>query len=575
MIRFFNYLLTSLLTIFVTCSAAESTFASTYQQWVARENNFVHYIDEYDQARVIFIGSEAYSSDGQGQVPTVSEGMGYGLLLAYANDDQVVFDKFLRYVIATANNYGCGLFDAQAETCLAASPFLMPWMVNERGMPFWYQAPSSAATYTSGSASDADWQIAWAIYLAAEKVKTGAWQETSFNTIAGKMTYPTLFETMGKAIRLSDVDFETLIFTPGNQWGAAGSELMFPGYFTPQAFDALNTLPKIDVSDDCPQESPLQEPPNSLLLVYKNNVTKAVSIDYMGGSGTVAVDQNFIPKPDNSTGYVVSAVTTASATSASQNPYYNNLTFQATFYGEAGQPIFSANYYFEFKDENGVLEWRVTDRGSSPEAKVCLVGNVAHVFLTEPNIEKINFDWNTVKTNSLLAIQTFQESHQTGLFPNTVYFSGEYPNNSWNRSFAYDAIRFPLWSAPYAYTTNMNDSTSALQRTINKAITGYQGVEPFIQLSPEGYSMPTNGIEVFTHQPLGDYSSAPPALNAPLVLLAKLEGNSKLYEQLIPSVTSYQITAKQPEYSDPIGDSGPYFNAILLLLSEAFLNNKL
>ncbi len=43
------------------------TFASTYAQWKDPSNNFVSYISQYDQARVIFIGSEAYSLNGDGQ----------------------------------------------------------------------------------------------------------------------------------------------------------------------------------------------------------------------------------------------------------------------------------------------------------------------------------------------------------------------------------------------------------------------------------------------------------------------------------------------------------------------------
>ncbi len=559
-------------------------FASTYQQWIDPANNFVKYIDQYDQARVVFIGSEAYSVDGDGKVPTVSEGMGYGLLLSYANDDQLLFDKFLRYVIATANNYGCGLFDARQRCCLATSPFLMPWLVNEQGKPFWYQSSPSLsnraladaeATYTSGSASDADFQIAWAVHLAAEKVKANSWQNSSFTTSSGTFNYAELFEAIGKAIRLSDVDLDTLRYAPGNQWGTAGTAFCYPGYFTPQAFDALAQLPPLDVSSECPVNPPVQTPANSLLLIYKNNVTKTVSIDYMGGAGTIAPDQNFVPKPDSSTGFTVEAIATASATSTSSNQYYNNLTFQATFYGELGQALYVANYFFEYNTFNGVLKWVVTDRGSSPEAKVCLINNVAHVFLTEPDIEKVNFGWAAVKTNTLLTVQTFQETYHTGLFPNTLFYGGEYPYNPWNRSFAYDAVRFPLWAASYAYTTNPKDSTSALQRSMLSALVGPKGVAPFIQPVPLGKSMPTEGIEVFTDQPVGNYSTAAPSLNGPIAMTALLSGNQALYDSLIGPLTSYQITQRQPQPSDPAGDSGPYFDAAILLLVEALINQKM
>lgn len=561
-------------TLNAIASETPPTFSSTYAQWKDPANSFISYISDYNQARVIFCGSEAYSEDGNGQIPTVSEGMGYGLLLAYANDDQTLFDQFLRYIIATANNYGCGLFDGTTNACLADAPYLMPWIVNDLGQPFWYMSsPTSQAYFSSGSATDADLQIAWAIYLAAQAVNNGKWQSSTFQSIDGTLSYAELFEVMGKAIRLSDVDLDTLRFTPGNQWGAAGAEVLYCGYFTPQAFDALATLPLLDLSNCCPQKVEPIQPASSFQLFYKNNLSKTISIDYMGSAGTLTAGSNFVPKQGSETGFTVASVTTAKADSTSSNVYYNNFTFQATYYDESGAPALWANYYFEYNTVDNVLEWRVTDNGSSPEAKVCLSDNVAHVFLTEPGIASVNFDWNVVKINSLLAIQNFQEEYQTGLFPNTVFYDGDYPNDTFNLSFAYDAIRFPLWSAPYAYVSNTTDTTSSLQRWMLTYL--LDDVAPFIQSTPQGNSLPDNGIEVFSQTPLGGYASAPPALNGPIALTAYLSGDSDLYGALVDSLTGYQILDNQPESTDPTGDSSPYFNAIMLLLTEAFFSGKL
>ena len=548
-------------------------FQSTYEQWKDPSQNFVSYISESDQARVIFIGSEAYSQDNNGQIPTVSEGMGYGLLLSYANNDQTLFDQFLRYILATANNCGCGLFDAQQQTCLAASPFLMPWIVNELGQPFWYQSsPTSEAYFSSGSASDADFQIAWAVFLASKNVKEQLWADSTFETSEGTLNYSEIFEIMGKAIRLSDVNFRLLKYNPGNQWAKAGIEVLYPGYFTPQAFDALNTLPLLDVSDTCPQSTAIEGPASSLQLVYKSNLTQAVSIDYMGGAGTVTPGKHFIPKPGSTTGFTVNPVTTATATCSSTNEYYNNLTFQATFYGASGEPILKANYYFEYNTVDNVLEWRMTDNGSSPQAKVCLQGNVAYIFLTEPDIEKVNFSWSDVKNNSLLYIQSFQEKYKTGLFPNTIYLNGNYPLNNWNLSFGYDAVRFPLWASSYCYSTNPKNITSSLQRTMVSNL--LKGVLPFLKPLESCLTMPSNGINVFTKEEEGGYTFAAPALNGPLALAALFSGEMSVYELLIPSVTSYQIIENQPAATDATGDSGPYFNAVILLLTEALISGK-
>lgn len=154
----------------LSCITFAQDFKSTYAQWSSKDNSFVNYIDQYDQARVIFAGSAVTSHDNDGQSPTVSEGMGYGLLLAYANNDQILFDKFLRYVLGTAGNYGCSSYDPNKNTCYASSPFLMPWIVNKDGKPFnKVDDPKNPGVYhySNGSATDADIQIAWAVSLAA------------------------------------------------------------------------------------------------------------------------------------------------------------------------------------------------------------------------------------------------------------------------------------------------------------------------------------------------------------------------------------------------------------------------
>jgi endo-1,4-beta-D-glucanase Y len=574
------------LTLTTTCSTADlwkpslsaPSFMSSYEQWKDPQNTFVHYIDEEDQARVIFIGSQAYDRDNNGRYPTASEGMGYGLLLAYANNDQILFDKFLRYIIVTANNHGCSLLEGESPICSAKDPFLMPWLVNESGEPFWYQtSPKDEARYTSGSASDADFQIAWAVYLASKAAEKGRWDNNTFHSITGVITYAELFHIMGKAIRLGDIDLDTLRYVPGNQWGAKGSKVLYSGYMTPQAFDALATIPPLDVSDICPEKPPIQPPfPSSLLLVYKNNLIKTVSVDYLAGSGPVEAKQNFILKPRTSSGYTVSGATTAIAVVEPDEAQDNTVFFQATLYDENGQPQYWVNYEFEYiPADNEQLSWKATDKGSSPEAKVCLVDNIAYVFLTQPDIHKVNFKWSEIKSNSLLTVQSFQETHNTGLFPNTIYDDDNYPETSFNRSFGHDAIRFPLWVAPYAYATPSHNNKVDVERSIIEALLSTRGVASFIRTSSLGNTMPYDGIDVFAKTALGGYSSAPPALNAPLALAAFLSENQTLYNTLVGSIGNYQITEHQPKFSDPEGDSSPYFNAAILLLTEAFFNNKL
>lgn len=529
------------------------TFTSSYQQWIDPTNHFVDFFD--DQARVVFIGSSAYSTDNQGQRPTVSEGMGYGLLLAYANDDQVNFDRFLRYIVATSNNYGCSAYGN--GTCYATAPFMMPWIVNETGKPFMFQSgPGAQAYYSNGSATDADIQIAWAIYMASLKVSAGTWKATTFNTVSGAQGYGDIFKEMALAIRLTDIDMASLRYIPGNQWGAAGLQVLYPGYFTPQGFDALDTVAPPNVSSQCP-DFPSHSPINSLQLTFKNNVAKTTSIDYMGGNGSVKIDSNFVPKSGVANGYTVAAVTTATATFSSDNPNYANATIQATFYDEKGNPTMKSDYYIEYNNS----KWTVTDKGSTKESSYCQStdGNSVFVCMTDPNISQVDYTFADVMTNSLKAIQAFQTQYKTGLMPNVLRYDGQY-GDQWSESFAYDACRFPLWTSGYAKSTA---TTAALESLL-------ASVAPFVKQG----TLPSGGIDAVKQTAVGNWDTQSPPLNAPIVAAAYFLKNQALYDALSPGVFQYDITKNQPSATDPQGDSTPYFNAVMVLLTRAMMESK-
>jgi len=543
-----------------------SSFASSYEQWIDPNNHFIDFftVEDQKQARVIFIGSSAYSQDGQGTRPTVSEGMGYGLLLAYANNDQATFDKFLRYVLSISDNYGCSAYGN--NTCYATAPFMMPWIINQDGKPFLFQAsPGAAAYYSNGSATDADIQIAWAIYMANLKVSKGSWKSTTFETFKGILTYPQIFQEITLAVRLNDIDMTNLRYVPGNQWGAGGTQVLYPGYFTPQAFVALDTLSAPDVSSKCPA-FPDHDPINSLCLIFKNNVYKAVSIDYLGGNGTVKVDGNFIPKPDAPNGYTVSAITTATAIFSSSNQYYANATIQATYYDEKGAPTIKSDYYIEYNN----AKWTVKDKGSTKESSYCQssTGNSVFVCMTPSDASKVDYKFSTVMTNSLDAIQNFQTHYDTGLMPNVLHYDGK-NYDEWSESFAYDACRFPLWVSDFL----QNNPADPMTPTFTKFLTdllGTKGVATFVKNG----TLPSNGIDAIKQTAIGSWDNPSPPLNSPIVAAADILKNQQLYNELSPSLFKYDITKLQPSPSDPQGDSTPYYNAVMVLLTRAIMENR-
>jgi len=568
--KFFKPLV--LLCTFISSLVFSQDLKSTYADWKNPANAFVNYIDDYDQARVIFCGSEVPSHDNDGQVPTVSEGMGYGLLLAYANDDQTLFDKFLRYVLATAENYGCSNYDPAKGVCYASAPFLMPWIVNDKGKPFnFIPDPSNPGTYyySNGSATDADMQIAWAVSLAASRAKAGSCKETTFKVSTGNISYQEIFLEMAREIRINDIDLTNLRISPGNQWGVAGQKILYPGYFTPQAFEVLNTAPVPDVSTKPPASPPTPPTPISqtadLEIVYKNNVEGSVSIDYLGGAGTLSVDGNFHPKSGQQSGFTVDAVTTAVATMKTKNQYYNNATIQAAQYDAQGQKTIYCNYEFVYNNN----QWTVTDKGSSPQATYVMQGNVAYVFLTQDNIDQIDFDYNTVQTNSLQAVIDFQVWKDTGLFPNVIQCDEKYQPGAWSNAYGFDATRFPLWVSAYVVK---NPAEYAMKEALQKLLST---LEQHLQKGPDGYTMPSQGVNALTGDNVGDFNTISPPLDAPLYVAYKLMGDEALAGELESGVLGYDLTTLKPSSSDPKGDSTPYFNAAITLMSEALLNNKL
>lgn len=235
-------LLFAALMIFSTVCAAD--WISTYEQWIDPNNHFVEFLDDYDQARVILIGSASFCTDGEGARPTSSEGMGYGLLLACAHNDQTTFDKFLRYILAASEAYGSCQEEEEEE---APSQFLMPRVVNQYGAPFWFQFDcGSTPRFSSGSSTAGDLKIALGLNMASQKVMSGSWENSLFQTSQGEMGYQEIFAALADAIRSYDMIEVLNRYSPGSHMQEAGEFALYPGYLIPQAF-ALLDIPWTDI----------------------------------------------------------------------------------------------------------------------------------------------------------------------------------------------------------------------------------------------------------------------------------------------------------------------------------------
>jgi endo-1,4-beta-D-glucanase Y len=136
---------------------------------------------------------------------TVSEGIGYGMLLAVTLDDQALFDDLYRYSQLHLNANG-----------------LMIWLVDQNG---------SSGT-ESGSATDGDEDMAWALALAAQKWGGG-----------GSLTadYLTLAKTQINRIWQYEADHSGInLINAGDSWGTTFA--WNPSYFAPNEYRRFGQL---------------------------------------------------------------------------------------------------------------------------------------------------------------------------------------------------------------------------------------------------------------------------------------------------------------------------------------------
>jgi endo-1,4-beta-D-glucanase Y len=130
----------------------------------------------------------------------VSEGVGYGLLMAALMNDQPTFDA---------------IFQAAERTMRESGSVLYNWKVD-----------SSLKVVGSGSATDAEEDIALALIFAAHRVQAGAWKAPD------GMSYADRAKAHLDAIYQTEVaDGQYLL--PGDTWGTNGRDIINLSYFAP------------------------------------------------------------------------------------------------------------------------------------------------------------------------------------------------------------------------------------------------------------------------------------------------------------------------------------------------------
>ena len=140
-------------------------------------------------------GFKRIQRDNGTQYDTVSEGMGYGMILAVYMDEQSLFDDLYSYVKKYFNSNG-----------------VMGWRITAGGSYYGEGA--------DGGATDADEDIAIALVFASKK-----WSNSS------RFNYENEAKTLINNLYRTCVEQGTNVLKPGDRWG--GSNVTNPSYFAP------------------------------------------------------------------------------------------------------------------------------------------------------------------------------------------------------------------------------------------------------------------------------------------------------------------------------------------------------
>ncbi len=365
----------------------------------------------------------------------------------------------------------------------------------------------------------------------------------------------------------------TYMYNPGNQWSTAGEAVLYPGYMTPQAYDIFDANAS---TNQWPLVTTCSAAPSFGQMQIINTTETVINIDAPTANTIFAT-----PWPTGLT-YANGAFKIAplSNVTVTMNNLFNPLsdTLKLSSYNAAGSAIFT--YTLKVDGTFGPTITNPNFSGCSSSSS-----NSYQIVISDINITKeLNFKFQDVVTDSLSIITNFQKQFNTGLMPNVVQLNGIYtPTTAWSNAFAYDAIRFPLWVSAYIAANPTSPLTpilkpvlASLLNTINTNASSWIQKGTFANAGIDGTQSPpaiVGGVSA-------PFSSPAIALNACLYAACK-QLDSATYSNIISaiqeSVINYDITnsANQPSPSDAIGDSGPYFNAALLLLAEVIISNKL
>ncbi len=152
--------------------------------------------------------SGRFGITGDNSIATVSEGIAYGMLMSAYYGEKTNFDGLWNYYKKFVNSNG-----------------IMNWGVNN----------TSCTIIGQNGATDAELDVAWALYVAS-------WQ---FDGASQSSTYLAGAKALIGAIKKSEIEASTFILKPGDQFGGSGSgnnNLVNVSYFSPMYYRVFGEI---------------------------------------------------------------------------------------------------------------------------------------------------------------------------------------------------------------------------------------------------------------------------------------------------------------------------------------------
>ncbi len=506
---------------FILICPLVSLFAdqSSYVKWCDKSSPFIEFLDRNDQARVIWMGSEAYSTDGCGLEPTSSVSMGCGLLLTLAHRDQEMFNCFCRYILTLADEHSCRLFSSENQN---KEPLFMPSIVNQFGECFWYKDSEDAmqAIYSLSSDLGGDSLIALSLFIADQYVVWKRWEPVTFNTPIGDLSYGDVFRRMISEMQKVDNDDAQILFETESNFFEAEVE---------RIIEACNRS-CLTLSPEAAQHQ-IKDDTQELFLTFHNSTEYTLTLKEVGGNGQIELidysSDNLIPSQGE-----------FSLRFKPNNEYFSRLELALIADDENEQ---SWDFCFECKDEKWQQCGATVSTSSLADKRPAMIALLPDGYSiakeSENELQQSPFEF---QCNELCGQREILLNFLTTLSSNAT---------------PCDSVGAQAMMALLE---------KGILQTMREFINSQKENNPLIELmSTDHFS------EVFLKE-LGEESLSLEVTSL-MLLASEVINNPSLITHYKEQLSNFKLATQAPSFDDPAGEDYPFRAAFVILMTEALL----